>query len=140
MRTSRIVLWVAALALMMVGSSLVAQSDGQVLGMAMNPRMNPDPVFQDYLDGFQLAHNAGVDATAYTETWANLEPAAGEFNAQKYVEDMNGYLEFYPDTTLLGIQVLNTTDKETPADLLDVPFDDPRTPQVVTQVLTVERK
>jgi hypothetical protein len=121
----RIALWVAALALLMLGSSALAQPESQVLGMAMNPRMTPDPVLQDFLDGLQLAHEAGVNGNAFTEKWSVLEPAAGEFTTGKYVDDMNGYLAFYPDTSLLGIQVLNTTDKETPPDLLDVPFDDP---------------
>jgi hypothetical protein len=124
---NRIVLWIAALALSILSIPLSAQEEpGQVLGMAMNPRMIPTPELSDYLNGFVLAHNAGVNGNAYTETWSAFEPAAGAFALDQYVTDMNGYLRFYPDTVLLGIQVLNTTDKETPPDLLDVPFDDPR--------------
>ncbi len=102
-----------------------AQGFSQVLGMATTPRLIPDPGLKDYLDAFALTHSAGVNGNAVTEKWSTLEPATG-ININGFIDGLNSFEDFYPDTVLMGIQVINTTAKETPADLLNVPFDDPQ--------------
>ncbi len=129
----RLGFWLILFGLLTIGAAsgaISAQSatpDGsdQVLGVATNPRMIPDPALGDYLDAFALTHSVGVNGNAFTEKWSTLEPASGiAINA--FIDGLNSFEDFYPDTILLGIQVINTTAKETPADLLAVPFDDPQ--------------
>ncbi|MCC6805421.1 MAG: hypothetical protein IT319_21255 [Anaerolineae bacterium] len=96
----------------------------QVLAMAMNPPMIPEPEFQDYVDAVFLSHRVGVNGNAFTEKWSVLEPDGVQID--DYVDGINGYQDFFHDTIMLGVQVINTTAKETPADLLDVPFDHPQ--------------
>ncbi len=117
-----------ALALLMAGAgSLAAQSNpGQVLGMAMSPRSVPAPTTQDYIDAVVLAHGAGVHGNEFTVKWSDLEPSAGNLQIADFTDGMNSYLSYFADTALLGIQVINTTAKETPADLQTVSFDDPQ--------------
>lgn len=117
------------LALLVFGLSAIAAQSGsapQILAMATTPRLVPPPTLQDYLDAFRLTHDLGIRGNAFTEKWSTFEPDNGGLQVAKFAEDTNGYLAFYPDTSLLGLQVLNTTAKETPADLLNVPFDDPQ--------------
>ncbi len=114
------------LLLMLACSSVRGQDAAQVLGIATTPRMIPTPTQQDMLDAFKLTHDAGVDGYIFNDKWNTFEPTAGQYAIDDYVNGMNSYEAFYADTLLLGIQVINTTNKETPADLQDVPFDDPR--------------
>ena len=99
---------------------------GQALGIAQNPPMISTAGMQDYLKAVQLAHGAGVDGNAFTEKWSVLEPAPGSFRIDDFANGMNFFEDTYKDTVLLGIQVLNTNVKETPADLQKVAFDDPQ--------------
>lgn len=127
----RLGLWLGVLGLLAVGivpvrvSAQTSTDDApQVLAMAMNPPMIPEPEFQDYVDAVLLTHDAGVDGNTFTEKWSVLEPDGIQID--EYVDGINGYQDYFHDTIMLGVQVINTTAKETPADLLDVPFDDPR--------------
>ena len=120
--------WLGVLALLALSvspSTLHAQATEQALGMAMNPPMIAEPTLQEYVDAVVLAHGAGVNANNFTEKWSVLEPASG-IQIDSYIDGLNGYADYFADTLMLGIQVINTTAKETPADLLDVPFDDPQ--------------
>jgi hypothetical protein len=105
---------------------LSAQEGGQSLGIAFNPPMEPPAEPLDMLVALEMADNAGINAAAATYRWSELEPTEGELDVQKSADDLNVLSEVYDYTTLFGIQLLNTTEKETPADLLDVPFDDPQ--------------
>lgn len=119
-----------ALVLLVLGFSTIRAQDvpqpAQVLGMATIPRLEPTPVLQDYLDAFKLTHDVGVNANIFNDKWNTFEPQPEQYQIDDYLDGMNSYLAAYPDTVLLGIQVLNTTAKEAPPDLQDVPFDDPR--------------
>lgn len=112
--------------LLMPALSAQEADNSQILSISTVPRLEPPPTTQDFLDAFELAHDAGVNGNLITYHWSELEPTKGEYQ----LEDLKNYMRFieamYDDTVMLGIQVLNTTDKETPADLLDVPFDDPQ--------------
>ena len=112
--------------LLMPALSAQEADDPQILSISTIPRLEPPPTEQDFLDAFELAHDAGVNGNLITYQWSELEPSKGDYQ----LDDLKNYVSFietvYGDTVMLGIQVLNTTDKETPADLLDVPFDDPQ--------------
>ncbi len=128
----RIGLWIAACALLSVSAATVsAQATSRrppprYWALAMNPPSIPTPAMQDYVNAALRAHNAGVDGNEFTVKWSELEPAAGQLKVDDFVGGMNDYLNFFHDTALVGLQVLNTTAKETPSDLINVPFDDPR--------------
>jgi hypothetical protein len=113
------------LLLLLIGTPLSAQEREQTLAVAFNPRSVPTPTEPDYIVALEMADNAGINGAAITHRWSDLEPTAGELDVTRVANDVNILSRMYGYTTLLGIQVLNTTDKETPADLLDVPFDDP---------------
>ncbi len=99
---------------------------GQTLSISALPRLDPPPTIVDFLSGFGMAAEAGVTGDFLSKPWSEIEPATGEY----VLQDTFNYLSYvnnaYDYTLMIGIQVLNTTAKETPADLLDVPFDDPR--------------
>ncbi len=99
---------------------------GQVLAISTLPRLIPTPTIQDYIDAFKVAHEAGISGDHISEPWSKLEPAAGQFQLDDLVNGILYVTQTYNYTIQLNLQVLNTTTKETPPDLLDVPFDDPR--------------
>lgn len=126
---ARILSWLAFCAMLLMGWTLSRAQDAetptQILAITPNPRLIPATTGQDYLDAFTLADNAGVNGNFFSNKWSEMEPSAGDFQ----LDDMTNGIAFFQNTYdyqfLIGIQVLNTTDKETPPDLLDVPFDDP---------------
>ena len=97
-----------------------------ILSISTIPRLDPPPVLQDYLDAFERGAEAGVSGNFISYKWSELEPAPGEFDLEDLTNGLNYLRGFYDYQFLLGIQLLNTTDRETPPDLLDLPFDDPR--------------
>ncbi len=129
----RLGLWLILFGLLAVSGAPAALSaqpatpdrSGQILAVATTPRLIPDPTMNDYLDAFALTHSVGVNGNAFTEKWSTLEPASG-INVNAFIDGLNSFEDFYPDTVLLGIQTINTTAKETPADLQAVAFDDPQ--------------
>ncbi len=100
-------------------------AQNRVLALSINPRPIPSPATSDIIAAVDLAVSAGVRGTAVTYRWSDLEPSAGRLD----VHDLASGVEYFGNgrklTLLLGIQVLNTTAKETPADLQDVAFDSP---------------
>jgi hypothetical protein len=116
----------ALIALLVFALPLSAQDSGQVLAIAFNPQSVPTPEGWDFVVALEMADNAGINGAAATYRWSELESTAGALDVTKVQDDLNILSGMYHYTTLLGIQVLNTTDRETPADLLDVSFDDPR--------------
>jgi hypothetical protein len=103
-----------------------AQENSQTLGIIYNPPSEPPPTAWDYLISVGMADNAGINGAVVAYRWSQIEPTAGELDVTQAADDLNMTSRWLGYTTLLGIQLLNTTDKETPADLLDVSFDDPR--------------
>jgi hypothetical protein len=67
-----------------------------------------------------------VNGNVITYRWSELEPAPGQFALDDLANGLNYLRAVYDYQFMIGIQVLNTTDKETPLDLLDVPLDDPQ--------------
>src|SRR5829696_780242 len=117
-------------ALLLMGWSFTRTQDVEtaipILSISTTPRLDPPPVLRDYLDAFEHGAEAGVTGNFISYKWSELEPTPGEFDLEDLTNGLNYLRTFYDYQFLLGIQLLNTTDRETPADLLDVPFDDPR--------------
>lgn len=96
----------------------------RLLSISASPRAIPAPTFADLTAAVDLVIAAGARGNFHSNRWSALEPTAGQytltdlFNGLSY-EASRGF------TDLVGIQVINTTAKETPADLLTVPFDSP---------------
>ena len=96
----------AALALLLLtasASALLAQSTEetpteQVFGMATTPAVIPAPVMQDYLDAFALTHGVGINGNAFTEKWSTFEATQGNIQVGDFIDGMNSYEDFYPDT------------------------------------------
>lgn len=110
--------------LLMPALSAQEADNPQILSISTVPRLEPPPTMQDFFDAFELAHDAGVNGDVITYQWRELEPSEGVFQLEDFENHVNFIDTTYGYTVMLGIQVLNTTDKETPADLMDVPFDD----------------
>jgi len=117
---------VAATSIASAQQAIEAAHNGQILSISTTPRLEPAPVMQDYLDAFKLTHDTGVDGDLFTAKWNELEGANGKYLFDDYLDGMGSYESVYPDVLMFGIQVLNTTAKETPPDLMNVAFDDPQ--------------
>lgn len=97
----------------------------QTLALSMNPRAVPPPTEQDFLTAIDLALGAGVRGVTLTYPWSALEP-----QPQRYtLDELRDAIAFFTARRVdiyLGIQVINTVRRETPSDLLTVPFDAPQ--------------
>ncbi len=115
------------------GATLAQEEPERVLAMSSVPPLEPPPetlsrdeLVKLFVDTVQTSVEAGVNGELIAKRWSELEPAGGDFQLDELAGDITYRRTTYQQTFLVGIQVLNTTAKETPADLLDVPFDDPR--------------
>lgn len=112
----------------------ITQTSGKpgVLAISISPQLVPFPnssAEYDALRGqaMQMAYNAGARGQISTFTWRDLEPSAGESDASKWAE-LSGALAWSQAVGLqqyVGLQVINTTARELPADLASQPFDAP---------------
>lgn len=97
----------------------------QRLSVSMNPRSVPPPTEQDVLDAIDMAIDAGTTGAMLTYTWSEIEPTPQRYNLGPLQESIKFFtargLHIY-----LGIHVINTVKRETPSDLLTVPFDAPQ--------------
>ncbi|GAC1658267.1 MAG: hypothetical protein NVS4B3_25520 [Gemmatimonadaceae bacterium] len=96
-----------------------------MLAISANPRQVPPPTVTDYLAAFDLAYGAGARGEFLSYTWSALEPDAGRLDVRQVRDDV-AFARSRGMKVLLGIQTINTTAKETPADLQTIAFDDAR--------------
>lgn len=75
-------------------------------------------------NALEMVYNAGARGIFDTATWQALEPTAGHFELGG-IRDSTNYARARSLEMGLGIQVINTTAKETPPDLAGVPFNSP---------------
>lgn len=98
----------------------------RVLAISASPRTTPPPTAADFIAAVDSVAAAGARGHHIFFTWRSLEPSPGNFDfaeldfTMAYLGVQRGFL------LALNIAVLNTTAKETPADLDTVAFDDPR--------------
>src|SRR5262245_9962849 len=102
-------------------------STAPILSISALPRLEPAVTGQEllnrFVEAFDLAASAGARGNYSSWNWSDLEPTPGKFalndvnNGINYAGNVRGL------TLHITISVLNTTAKETPADLKNVPFD-----------------
>lgn len=89
----------------------------------LDPPLTADNAIERYTEAMELADDAGVTGNFISKTWSELEPDAGKYALDDLQGDLNYRTGIYNHLEMIGIQVINTTNRETPPDLLDVPFD-----------------
>jgi hypothetical protein len=105
-----------------------AQAD-RVLAILTVPPLEPAPpsdkLVELYLEAIKTTADAGVTGNVNTQVWSKLEPSPGQFALDDLAGDLNYRVTTYNQILMVGLQVLNTNTKETPADLLNTAFDSP---------------
>jgi hypothetical protein len=99
-----------------------APSRPGVMAISSNPRSVPAPVPQDFLDASHLAQGAGARSMVVTYTWSALELQPGVYALQ----DLRNAIQAARDAQqriYVGVQAINTSRREVPADLASLPFD-----------------
>lgn len=92
------------------------------MAIAANPRSIPTPQVQDFTDAFNLSQLAGARSTVVTYTWSALEPQPGVYALQD-LRNATALARNSAQRLYVGVQVINTTRRETPADLASAPLD-----------------
>ncbi|MGH7949635.1 MAG: hypothetical protein ACREQF_10450, partial [Candidatus Binataceae bacterium] len=119
----------AAIVLLLVAAVLAPASSAfgqaqRVVAIAPVPAV-PYPYTQEKLEkALDLARSAGVTGDQLFSTWSALEPSPGVYNLtdlQNGIAVLGGSFGWKLEVT---IAVLNTTVRETPADLSAIAFDD----------------
>ncbi len=82
------------------------------------------PSASEVLDAFTTIYGAGARGYFQSQRWSELEPTPGAIDLTSLRNTLN-VVTGTGFTPFVGIQVINTTVKETPSDLLGVPFDSP---------------
>lgn len=99
--------------------------EGRVLSITASPRLDPAPTPLDFLAGFGLAYQAGARGAYISYTWSSLEPTPGSFELASLKNDLDYMTRVRGLAVEVNLQILNTTEKEAPADLVDTPLDAP---------------
>ena len=89
------------------------------------PALTSDNAIERYTNAMQKAAEAGVTGNLIAKRWSELEPAAGDYKFDDLDGDLSYRTQTYNLLEFLSIQVLNTTAKETPPDLIPMAFDAP---------------
>ena len=77
---------------------------------------------------FFYTETACIDVAHMFFTWSSLEPDTGIYDidvTNEFLDNINIYFPWHNTKVELQIAVTNTVAKETPSELLSVPFDDP---------------
>jgi hypothetical protein len=135
---SAVRLFIALLAAIVAGcsggngasSSTVARKPG-VLAISAFPRLIPAPTTQQEtvdraMEAFNLAYDAGARGQFTSFRWSALEPTEGSYDAQQF-SDLNAAItnaQNHGMVEYVGIQVINTTARELPAELQATAFND----------------
>lgn len=107
-----------------------ANASPGVLAISAMPRLDPMPTTEAQFvalasEAFEQVYSAGARGQMTTFTWRALEPSAGQLDQVKFSE-LNAAVaqsQARAMTQYLGIQLINTTVLEVPADLVNVSFD-----------------
>jgi hypothetical protein len=94
-----------------------------LLAIATLPRSDPPPTTGDIIAAVDLAFDSGARGSVLTTRWHDLEPSNAQYHLDEIRTSLNYLGNFRGFDLLLGIQVLNTTAKETPTDLKSFTFD-----------------
>lgn len=103
-----------------------------VLSISAMPQLDPYPATaQQYAalltQSFNLAYGAGARGQVSTWTWKELEPTQGSYDASKFTDLDNAITNAVNHGMLpfVGVQLINTTVLEVPADLASQALDSP---------------
>jgi hypothetical protein len=83
---------------------------------------------EEFIEAFNYGQDACMESVHHFFKWNDLETDAGEYDAEFIAGNLDVVNLFYPMFDMkveLTIAMTNTVAKETPEDLMDVPFDDP---------------
>ena len=102
----------------------IPATPSRVLSISAMPQLDPFPTTtaqytQVAQAAFNMVYDAGARGQVSTFKWSELEPNAGQYAADKF-DQLNAAIDQsqqYGMVHFLGIQVINTTVKEMPADL-----------------------
>jgi hypothetical protein len=103
-----------------------------VMSISALPRLNPEPttpqqVIDVFLEAFDLAYDAGARGQMTTFHWNDLEPQVGNYDAHE-LESLNDAIDnaiSHDMTQFIGIQMINTNQREMPTEYAASDFDDP---------------
>lgn len=95
----------------------------RVLSISASPRLIPEPTVREWLEATGMAYDAGARGAFAGWRWSSLESAPGQFTLSAPQEDTDFLGRSQDLTLLIGLQLLNTTDREVPTDLAEEPFD-----------------
>jgi hypothetical protein len=101
-----------------------------VLAVSAMPRLDPYPTSAAQFvalanEAFEMVYNAGARGLMTTYTWSALEPTQATYDSAKF-DDLAAAVNKAQArglTQFVGIQIINTTKREMPADLAGQPFD-----------------
>lgn len=95
----------------------------RILSMTDLPVLEPAPTPEDFLAAKALSKDVGCNGGVLSHSWPSLELKPGQLT----LDELKGAVMFNEGRRLfLGIQVVNTTVKELPADVSGLAFDDPQ--------------
>lgn len=103
-----------------------------VLSISALPRLNPTPtteqqVIDIFLEAFDLGVDAGARGQMTTYHWSDLEPSINAYDTGELdsLDDAIANAIAHDLTQFIGIQMINTTQRELPAEFSATGFDDP---------------
>ena len=98
---------------------------GGALSITPNTSNIPPQSGPEILAAIQSTYDAGARGFYAAYRWSELEPQPGQFALADVVNGLNVARSLGFTRVFLSIHVINTTNKETPSDLLGVAWDDP---------------
>jgi hypothetical protein len=103
------------------------ESSAPILAISALPALDPKPAdyAQAAIKGLDLAYKVGVRGMFLSDKWSDLEPFPEKYRLDDLANSI-AYLGQRGFTVELALQVLNTTAKETPSDLMPMSFNSKR--------------
>lgn len=98
---------------------------GAVLSITPSTSNVPPQSGQEILDAIQFTHDAGARGFYAAFRWNELEPQPGQFVLTDLVNALAVARSLGFTRVFVSIHLINTTNKETPSDLLGVAWDAP---------------
>jgi hypothetical protein len=89
---------------------------------------------EEFLSSVRELIRLGVDGSATTIAWRDLEPTESSFES-KPVDDMIGLSKLMDTKPYVTIRVIDTTNKVVPEDLMGEPWNSPRMKERLTSML-----
>jgi hypothetical protein len=100
--------------------------DTRTLAISAMPHLDPAPTGSRYqyraIEAIGLAYQVGARGMHLSDKWSDLEPSAGSYRLDDFSKGIE-YLSLRGFTIQLALQIVNTTAKETPPDLLPMSFN-----------------